>query len=129
MKIEKLFKITLIASFFLNTAGAATFLPWFRDLRKTGGLPEAGNAFYGFVIALFIFLFGIGYLWQALSGTRERLFITIAALGKISFALLIMIFVLLGELPLEAVGSGVPDLVMGIIFAVWLAQTKPHTEK
>ncbi|MCD9187718.1 MAG: hypothetical protein LUM44_14960 [Pyrinomonadaceae bacterium] len=128
MKIEKFFKASLIVSFFLNTAGAAAFLPWFVELRKAGGLPEAGNAFYGWVVALFIFLFGIGYLWQALSATRERLFITIAALGKISFALLIMIFVLLGELPLKAIGSGIPDLVIGVIFAVWVSKTKPHND-
>ncbi len=120
MPIEKLFKYSLITTFFMNLAGALTCIPSFHTLREFGGLPEAGNSFYGWIIALWIFFFGILYLLLAFGKTQERFFVIIGALGKSSFAILLAILALTGELPIRAAFAGIPDLIIALIFFAWL---------
>ena len=124
MKIEKLFKISLMTTFFMNMAGAITFIPSFRALREFGGLPEAGNPFYPIIIGLWIFFFGVLYLLLAFSKTQERFFVMIGALGKSSFAILLAVLALLGELPIRAAFVGSGDLIIAIIFFAWLYKTR-----
>lgn len=124
MNIEKLFKISLIATFFMNMAGAFMFIPQVRFLREFGGLPEAGNSFYPLIIGLWIFFFGVLYLRLAFSKTRERFFVLIGALGKSSFAVLLAVLALTGELPARAAFAGLADLVIAVIFFAWLYQTR-----
>lgn len=124
MIIEKLFKIALITTFFMNIAGALVFVPSFRALREFGGLPEAGNAFYSLILALWIFFFGIFYLRLAFVQTKERFFVAIGTLGKSSFALLLVVLAFVGELPTRAVFAGAPDLIVAAIFFVWLYKTR-----
>ncbi len=124
MQIEKLFKYSLITTFFMNLAGALTFIPSFHALREFGGLPEAGNHFYGWIIALWIFFFGILYLCLAFGKTQERFFVIIGALGKSSFAILLAILALIGELPIRAAFAGIPDLIIAVIFFAWLRKTQ-----
>ena len=124
MNIEKVFRISLITTFFMNMAGAITFIPTFHALRQFGGLPEAGNSFYSIIISLWIFFFGILYLLLAFSKTRERFFVLIGALGKSSFAILLAVLALLGQLPARAAFAGLPDLVIAMIFFAWLYKTR-----
>lgn len=108
----------------MNMAGAVMFIPSFHALRDFGGLPEAGNPFYSWVLSLWIFFFGIFYLRLAFAKTPERFFVGIAALGKSSFAVLLIILALTGELPLRAAFAGVPDLIIAVIFFAWLSKTR-----
>jgi len=124
MKIEKLFKISLIATFFMNMAGTLTFFPSFYGLREFGGLPEAGNPFYSIILALWIFFFGILYLLLAFSKTQERFFVLIGALGKSSFAILLAVLAVVGQLPIRAAFVGLGDLIIAIIFFAWLYKTR-----
>jgi hypothetical protein len=124
MKIEKIFKWALIATFFMNMAGALTFIPSVRFLREFGGLPEAGHSFYSLILALWIFFFGILYLLLAFSKKQERFFVAIGGLGKSSFAILLAILAFIGELPLRAALAGIADLVIAVIFFVWLYRTR-----
>jgi hypothetical protein len=124
MKIETLFKASLVTTFFMNMAGALTFVPAFRELREFGGLPEAGNPFYSLIIALWIFFFGVLYLLLAFSKTRERFFVLIGALGKSSFALLLAVFAVSGELPIRAALAGTGDLLIAAVFFGWLIKTR-----
>ena len=124
MKIEMVFKISLIATFFMNMAGAITFIPSFHGLREFGGLPEAGNPFYLMIIGLWIFFFGILYLLLAFSKTQERFFVLIGALGKSSFAILLAVLALLGHLPTRAAFVGSGDLIIAMIFFAWLYITR-----
>ena len=128
MKIETWFRTALIATFFLNMAGTLVFLPPFRGLREFGGLPEAGNPLYAWTIALWIFFFGIGYLWLAFSKTRLSLFVLVGALGKSSFAILLAVLALIGELPIRAAFSGLADLFIAAIFFVWLLKTRTEVQ-
>lgn len=124
MQIQQCFKFALIATFFMNLAGALTFIPSVHFLREFGGLPEAGNPFYSIILALWIFFFGIFYLLLAFSKKQERFFVAIGALGKSSFAILLAILALTGELPIRAVFVGIPDLIIAIIFFAWLYKTR-----
>ena len=108
----------------MNMAGTLLFLTPFRTLREFGGLPEAGNSFYTLIIALWIFFFGIFYLRLAFAKTQERFFVFIGALGKSSFAFLLVILATIGELPIRAGFTGIGDLIIAIIFFLWLYQTQ-----
>jgi hypothetical protein len=105
-------------------AGAVTFIPSFSIFRNLGGLPEAGNSFYSWIIAMWIFFFGIFYLRLAFSNKDERFFVFVGALGKSSFAILLAVSALSGDLPIKAAFSGIVDLVLAIIFFTWLYKTR-----
>lgn len=107
----------------MNMAAALAFIPAFRGIREMESLPEAGNPFYAWTIAICLFFFGIAYLWLAFSETRQTLLILIGALGKVAFAILLIGLVLFGELPVRAALSGLSDLVIALIFFVWLGKT------
>jgi len=124
MQIEKLFRWALITTFFTNMAATLTFIPAFRVLREPGSLPEAGNPFYAWLLALWIFLFGQAYLWLAFSKTRQSLFVLMGALGKSSFAVLLATLAFFGEIPTCPAFSGLGDLLIAVIFFVWLVRTK-----
>ncbi len=124
MKIEKLFRIALVTTFFMNMAGALMFVPQFRWLRELGGLPEAGNAFYPLILSFWIFFFGVLYLRLAFSKTPERFFVLIGALGKSSFALVLAVLALTGDLPPRAALSGLADLIIAAVFFAWLQRTR-----
>ena len=124
IEMEKVFKYSLITTFFLNMFGTAVFIPSFQGLRQFCGLPEGGHPLYGWVIGLWIFFFGVAYLWLAFSQTRQSLFVLIAALGKSWFVGLLVIYAFLGEISVETAVSGLPDLTIATIFFVWLFKTR-----
>ncbi len=104
----------------MNMAGAITFIPSVHWLREFGGLPEPGNPFYSWILALWIFFFGVLYLLLAFSKTRERFFVIVGALGKSSFAILLAVLAVTGQLPVRAAFAGVADLIIAVIFFVWV---------
>lgn len=112
----------LLATAVMNLFGAGLFLPSAEDLREIAGLPQAEHPVYLAVLAMFVALFGVGYLWVAVAGRAERLFIGISALGKISFVALLTGFWLGGTLPLRAPLLASGDLVFGVLFLVWLVR-------
>lgn len=128
MNIEKLFKISLIVTFFVNMAGAVMFIPQVRFLRELGGLPEAGNTFYPLILSLWIFFFGVLYLRLAFSKTPERFFVLIGALGKSSFAILLAVLAFTGDVAWRAASAGLPDLLIALIFFAWLYQTRTDNQ-
>lgn len=117
--MEKWFRISLFATAAMNILGAASFIPANRPIRELFGLPDA-PPFYLWILAVWIFGFGICYLWMALKQSCERLFIVIGAIGKLSFFSLMLIFALNGEIPLRAPLAVVGDLIFGILFVIWL---------
>src|SRR2546425_4289003 len=75
----------LFATAGMNIGGAALFAPPARALRAIAGFPPGEHPLYLATVTMFVLLFGLGYLWAAAAGRAERLFITIAAVGKLSF--------------------------------------------
>lgn len=108
----------------MNIAVAATFIPAAEPLRLAAGFPAGGHPLYLLTIGLFIATFGLGYLWCAVAGRADRLFIALAALGKLSFFALVVRFWSLGDLPVRAPILGSADLVLGTMFVVWLLSAR-----
>jgi hypothetical protein len=113
-------RVALLATAVMNVAVAPAFLPAGERLRVLAGLPPGGEPFYLAMVAMFVLLFGLGYLWTGATGRADRTFILVAAVGKCSFFALLAGFWLLGGLPLRAPLTGVADLLFGVLFLRWL---------
>ena len=118
----------LYATAVMNAGGACMFLPPAGRLRDLAGLPADGNPFYLALCGMFVGLFGVGYLWCAVRGTADRLFITVAALGKLSFFALTASYCAAGALPVRAPLTAAADLFFAVLFFVWLYGTATATE-
>jgi len=104
----------------MNIAVAGAFVPGAEPLRAVAGLPETSDPLYLLTVGMFVGLFGLGYLSAALTGHAERLFIALAAVGKLTFFALLCWFWSVGHLPPRAPLLGAADLVFGTLFLVWL---------
>src|SRR3989442_12481678 len=114
----------LFATAGMNIVGAALFAPPARALRAVAGLPQGEHPLYLATVSMFVLLFGLAYLCAAAAGRADRLFITIAAVGKLSFFALLVWFWAFGALPVRAPLVGTGDLVFGFLFVVWLYGTR-----
>jgi len=121
--MEKWFRNVLFATAALNLGGSVAFVPSFRSLREMFGFPEA-HPVYLWILAAWIFAFGACYLWMAITESRERLFIAIGAIGKLSFFAILAIFSLTAGLPANAALGGAGDLIFGCLFVYWLAKNR-----
>jgi hypothetical protein len=110
----------LFATAAMNVLGAAAFVPAARSVRALAGFPADAPPLYLMTIAALVLVFGLGYLRAAVANRAERLFIGVAAAGKLSFFGLLVWFSAAGALPLRAVLTGAGDLVFGVMFLVWL---------
>lgn len=119
--MEKWFRIALFATAAMNIFGAFIFVPANRSLRGQFGFPEA-HPLYLWIIAVWIFAFGLCYLWMAIKQRRERLFIVIGAIGKFSFFGNLLILAMLGELPFRAALGGIGDPIFAVLFVIWLVR-------
>ena len=113
----------LLATAVMNTGAGIAFLPPAQGLRTLMGFPD-GEPLYLATVALFVLLFGAGYLWVALTGHPERLFIALSAAGKLGFVVVVVILWASGGLPLRALVTGLGDLPFGLLFAWWLWSTR-----
>jgi hypothetical protein len=111
---------TLFATAVMNGVAAFGFLPSARFARVAAGLPEEAPAVYLLNIGMFVLLFGVGYLWTAMTGRAERLFIALSAVGKIAFFSLLATMWATGTLSIRAPIVGAADLVFGLLFLTWL---------
>lgn len=121
-------RVAMLATAVMNLAGAATFLPAARALREMGGLPADAPPIYLAIISCFILVFGLAYLWIGITGTADRLFVAVAAAGKLSFAGLIVGYWLAGALPAKAPTSAVGDVVFGLAFLYWVLAARRASE-
>jgi hypothetical protein len=110
----------LFATAGMNILASAAFIPAAESLRVVAGLPEAGQPLYLVMVGVFVLTFGLAYLWAAMAGQAERLFIAVAATGKLSFFGLLVWFWAVGDLPVRAPVLGTGDLVFAVLFLVWL---------
>ena len=104
----------------MNVVAAIGFLPPFQAMRALAGLPPADHPLYLTTVAMFVGLFGLGYLFVAVTARPDRFFITLAAAGKLSFFTLLATLWVAGTLPLRAVLAGGADLLFGVLFLAWL---------
>lgn len=113
----------LLASVPLNLGGFVTFLPPVLVFRQRLGLPEA-DAFYLWVIAMWVLAFAGAYLYAGLSGRLDPSLLALGATGKIAFAGLLLARVWRGLSPPSAAAAAMPDLLLAAVFviALWRRQ-------
>jgi hypothetical protein len=114
----------MLAAAALNTLGAITFIPAMSGLRAQGHLPNDAHPIYLWMISLWIFFFGVAYLYLGITGAVEKVFVAVGAAGKLSFFALLVAYALAGALPGMAIAAGIADFVFGSIFIVWLLRTR-----
>ena len=102
-----------------NALGTLFFVPPFALARERFGLPEA-DAFYQWLVASWILIFGVGYLAMAVTGRLERGILAVGAGAKITFALLVIGYVASGRWPVQASLLAGTDLVLAIVYVRWL---------
>jgi hypothetical protein len=117
-------RTALFATAAMNLVAACLFLPVGSPVRALLGLPAEGHPLYLTTIALFVALFGVGYLWAALANRAERVFIGMAAIGKLSFVALLVSFWLAGAIPAQAPLLAMGDVLFGLLFLFWLCTTR-----
>ena len=113
-------RVALYATAVMNVVATGMFLPVAKPVRDWVGLPEFGHPLYATTVAMFIFLFGLAYLWTAIAGRSDRVFLALAAGGKFSFFVILVCFWALGSLPLRAPVLGSADLFFSVLFVVCL---------
>lgn len=118
-------RTALFATAAMNIFGAAAFLPGAQALRDLGGLPNAGHPLYVTTVGIFVFVLGLGYLGCAMMNHADRLLITVGAAGKLAFFALLVMLWIAGDLPIQAPLAGSGDLIFGVVFCIWLFQTRP----
>jgi hypothetical protein len=116
--MEKWFRIALFATGIINIFGGLTFVPFIRFARDMFKFPDA-HPVYLWIFSVWIFAFGVCYLWLAAKQRREWLFVVIAAVGKLSFFSMFAIYWLIGELHFLAAAGVSGDLIFGGLFAFW----------
>jgi hypothetical protein len=114
----------LLSTAVMNLLAAVAFLPSARAVRALADLPEDVHPVYLATISMFILIFGIGYLWTGATGRADRLFIALAAAGKITFFTILVGFWLAGEVSVRAPLLGAADLFFGVLFLIWLAGSR-----
>src|SRR5215510_5727643 len=92
----------LLATAAMNILATPLFLPGADPLRAVAGFPQGGSPFYLALAAMFVLVFGLGYLFAGITGRADRLFIGAAAVGKTSFFALLMGFWAGGFVPWRA---------------------------
>ncbi len=131
MKIERLItvvskwmRIVFLITGVVNMIGALFFVPQFWFGRALLGLPVDVYPMYLWIIAWWIFLFGMAYFYLALTDKSERLFVYIGAFGKLSFGLLLIASWLNREASIWSVLAALTDITLAGIFLFWLYQTR-----
>lgn len=116
-------RYALFATVPVNLLGAMIFAPPFPALRTQFALPEP-HPFYLWVLSGWIFFFGCCYLAMAVTQRRDRIFVAIGALGKGLFSIMLMVYSLIGTIPMFTAVSGLLDLAFAVIFITWLLTTR-----
>lgn len=119
-KTPKWLRCVLLLTGTLNMLGTILFVPEIRSFRELSGFPANSHPLYLWIIASWIFLFGLCYLWLGYTGRNERLFLVIGAAGKFAFVALMFAYALSGDIPLITAFNSLPDLVFAVTFVFWL---------
>lgn len=131
MLVPRWLRIAMFCTALMNLTAPVAFLPGYgAPLRRLAGMPVEAPPIYLLTVGAFIGLFGVGYLWTAVTGLSDRLFVAIGAAGKLTFVGLVAWCVAESSLPPLALAFASPDLVFGALFLLWLYESRaapyPH---
>jgi hypothetical protein len=115
--------VALYATGAMNLGAAAAFSPPAHALRALAGFPDDGHPLYRAVVAALVLLFGLAYLAAARAGRADRLFIALAAAGKLAFVTIVVAYWAAGSVPAAAALLATADLPFAALFVVWLSRS------
>ncbi len=123
-------RVALFATAAMNILVGVAFasvgiVPGADAMLAAAGLPATAHPFYTMTVAMFVLLFGVGYLCAALAGHPERLFLALSGAGKVSFFALLVWLYARGTVPVRAPIAATPDLLFGALFLAWLVASRP----
>ncbi len=115
MTRDRVIRVALWGTVVLNALGVYVF-----GLAACGLpsplLPIEVPPFFAAQLAFVIGLFGGVYAWLALQAEINRPLLLVGALGKLGFFAVVVVYAVLGEVPVGMVWSALPDLVFGGLF-------------
>lgn len=117
------FRRVLRLAVFVNVAGAVTFFPLFTIGRRLLGLPIT-HSFYLYIVSIWILLFAGFFNWMLERNEANDALLLLSALGKLSFAVLIFVFIVLGQMGLLAGLAGLIDLALAALFIAFLRRER-----
>lgn len=126
LRLSLWMRCVLLACGPMNVAGAVAFSPPFPTLRQEMGFHEP-DAFFLWVLSAWIIAFGVAYFYQGWTGYANWAVLALAAWGKATFAILMLMNSLAGTLTPMAGISALPDLGLALLFVGWLWHTRPKT--
>ena len=119
MHVDRVMRGALRAAALVNLLGVVVF-----GLAAVGRpstlLPLAVPPFYAAQLALVIAIFGGAYAWLARQPRIDVPLVVVGAMGKAGFFGLALVYWALGDLPVRAMSSAMPDLVLALVFCWWL---------
>lgn len=119
MSGDSLVRKTLAFSVLYNLGGAVIFF-FPGSIGKLVGLPQPAHfAYSGFCAAVILIFAGV-YFWLARSPQIDKPLVAVAAIGKTSFFLVMLISWMIGESSIIGVLLATVDLAMAVIFAQWV---------
>lgn len=121
MRSDKLLRAALWASVVINAVGVILFAPLAVG-RTSSLLPIPLSPFLVGQLAFVIALFGGVYFWLARQRIINRPLLLVAALGKLGFFVLAVVYAVAGEVSAQVAVSALPELVLGALF-LWYART------
>jgi hypothetical protein len=120
MNRDTFIRRVLWASVIFNLGGASLFAFPSSALGQLAGMPGPVSPLYGYMLALFVVLFGGSYAWLALQKNIDRPLLAFGAIGKTCAFVLVLTFWLLGEVPARSVMAITGDLIFAGLFFWWL---------
>ena len=124
-ELDRGMRWVLLACGPMNVAGAVLFAPPYPDARRHLGWPEP-DPFYLWVLSAWILAFGVAYFAQGWTGRANRAVLALGVWGKGVFAGVLIGRAAAGEFPALAGVAAVPDLVLAVVFGVWLWRPGRH---
>jgi hypothetical protein len=114
--MTKWMRIVFLITGVVNMIGAWFFVPRVGFGRALLGLPVGAHPLYLWMIASWIFLFGLAYFYLSIMGKSEKLFVAVGAFAKLCFGLLLIVYWLNREASMWAVLAALTDITLAGIF-------------
>lgn len=112
-------RLCLASSVPLNLGGALVISPLWPRAWLLEGTPEA-HSLHGWLLASCVLGFGLAYAWMAWQNKPSRGVLALASYGKLCFGVTLFAHAGSGAIPWTVGITGLPDLVLGALFAGYL---------
>ncbi|MCB1747988.1 MAG: hypothetical protein H6977_13180 [Gammaproteobacteria bacterium] len=121
---ESWVRFTLWVSCPFNLGAAALFAMPGAAPGRLAGLPPSAPAVYTALTAFLVALFGFTYAWLAQQREIDRPLVGMLAIGKTGVFVVAVVLAVAGAAAPRLVGLAAGDLVLGLLWLTWLAQTR-----